>query len=47
MLEIPKDYLRIIFFLMAVKDHSFKQVQKYARLRKQWLDNFRVHMKQF
>ena len=35
MLEIPKDYLRIIFFLMAVKDHSFKQVQKYARLRKQ------------
>ena len=35
MLEITKDYLRIIFFLMAVKDHSFKQVHKYARLRKQ------------
>ena len=35
MLETTKDYLRIIFFLMAVKDHSFKQVQKYARLRKQ------------
>ena len=47
MLEITKDYLRIIFFLMAVKDHSFKQVHKHARLRKQWLDNFRVHMKQF
>ena len=31
---------------MAVKDVCFKQVHKYAKLRKQ-LDNFRVHMEQF
>ena len=35
MLEVKVDYLRIIFFLMAIKDLCFKQVQKYARPRKQ------------
>ena len=33
--KIRKDYLRIIFFLMDTKDLCFKQVHKYARLRKQ------------
>ena len=28
------------FFLMAIKEFCFKQVHKYARLRKQQLDNF-------
>ena len=41
--KIRKEYLRIIFFLVAIKDLCFKQVHKYARLRKQ-LDNFRVHI---
>ena len=33
--EIRKDYLTIIFFLMAISDFFFKEVHKYARLRKQ------------
>ena len=41
-----KDYLRIIL-LMTIKDLRFKQVHKYARLRKQKLVDFRVHVKQF
>ena len=30
---IRKEYLAIIFFLRAIKDLSFKQVRKYARLK--------------
>ena len=47
MFKVSKDHLRIIFFLMALKDLCFKQIHKYARLRKQELDNFRVHAKEF
>ena len=33
--KIRKYYLRKIFFLMAIEDVCFNQVNKYARLRKQ------------
>ena len=35
MFKIRKDYLG-----MAIYDSCFKQVHKYTRLRKQWLDYF-------
>ena len=35
MLKVKIDYLRIIFFQMAIKGLCFKQVQKYPRPRKQ------------
>ena len=44
--KIRKVSLRIIF-LIAIKDFCFKQVHKYARIRKQELGHFRVHLKQF
>ena len=45
--RVRKDYLRKFFFLITMKNLCFQQVNKYTRLRKQQLANFRVHMKQF
>ena len=47
MFKIRKDYIKIILFLMVIKDFCFKQVHKYARPSKTITGFLRVLVKKF